>query len=88
MAKASEIIVQLALTETKTTITVEDNGIGYDKNNLEMSSILEYLKNIKFTSRENKRHILRCLMDMETMLPIILVWKPPVKMTLMLERLG
>lgn len=34
-SKASEIIVQLALSETKTSITVEDNGIGYDKNTLE-----------------------------------------------------
>ncbi len=34
-SKASEIIVQLALSETKTSITVEDNGIGYDKSTLE-----------------------------------------------------
>ncbi len=33
-AKASEIIVQLAIADNKTSITVEDNGIGYDKNNL------------------------------------------------------
>ncbi len=34
-SKASEIIVQLALSETKTSITVEDNGLGYDKNTIE-----------------------------------------------------
>ena len=33
-AKATEIFVQLALSEAKTLITVEDNGIGYDKNNI------------------------------------------------------
>lgn len=30
-SKSSEIMVQLALSEAKTSITVEDNGIGYDK---------------------------------------------------------
>lgn len=34
-SKATEIIVQLALSETKTSITVEDNGIGYDKTKLQ-----------------------------------------------------
>lgn len=34
-SKASEIIVQLALSETTTSITVEDNGIGYDKSSIE-----------------------------------------------------
>ncbi len=34
-SKATEIIVQLALSETKTSIAVEDNGIGYDKNKIE-----------------------------------------------------
>ena len=33
-AKATEIIVQLALSEDKTSITVEDNGIGYDKKSI------------------------------------------------------
>ncbi|AFL81273.1 histidine kinase [Aequorivita sublithincola DSM 14238] len=34
-SKATEIIVQLALSETKTSITVEDNGIGYENTNLQ-----------------------------------------------------
>lgn len=36
-AAASEIIVQLSMSENKTSITVEDNGIGFDKDSLQLT---------------------------------------------------
>ncbi|CAM3276022.1 tetratricopeptide repeat-containing sensor histidine kinase [Aequorivita lipolytica] len=61
-SKASEIIVQLALSESKTSITVEDNGIGYDKSTLENKEG-SGLDNIAY-----RVHYLNGIIDTETSL--------------------
>lgn len=61
-ARATEIIVQIAISENKTSITVEDNGIGYDKSTIN-TKIASGLENIDY-----RVHYLNGVIDTQTSL--------------------